>query len=61
MNEIFGWATVTYLALVVLAVLFFKAGARYDEQSEHLSAWNMDHRTSQSAEAIIGHPTVEDA
>lgn len=61
MNEILAWAIMTYLGLVVLAVLFFKAGARYDEQSEQLSAWSMDHRTSQSAEAIIGHPTAEDA
>jgi hypothetical protein len=35
-GEILAWATVTYLGLVAFAVLFFKAGARYDEQSEQL-------------------------
>jgi hypothetical protein len=61
MNEPMIWAGVTYLGLLVLAVLFFKAGARYDEQSEQLSAWSMDHLATESAEAIIGHPTAEDA
>jgi len=36
MSEILAWATLTYLGLILLAVLFFKAGARYDEQSEQL-------------------------
>jgi hypothetical protein len=41
-GEILAWAIMTYLTLVVLAVLFFKAGARYDEQSEELYELNKD-------------------
>jgi hypothetical protein len=42
MNEAMIWAGVTYLALCVLVVLFFKAGARYDEQSEQLFELSKD-------------------
>jgi hypothetical protein len=42
MNEAMIWAGVTYLGLLVLAVLFFKAGARYDEQSEELFELSKD-------------------
>jgi len=31
-----AWALGTYLGLAAFAVLFFKAGARYDHQSEQL-------------------------